>query len=159
MRKTTLVIAVFVSIAAITINASAQSNEEIAKAVMAMAKTQWAQENAKPGKAFKADIAEDYTEFNPNFPVRLDGKALTSAMYEAMQSGGGAGLVSDMANAKVQVYNRNIAILTYNYIGVNKDADGKTTPQLAKSTRVYVKIGKSWKLVHANFAPVTLPDN
>jgi len=150
---------VFISIAAITINTSAQSNEEIAKAVMAMAKGQWAKENANPGKAFEADIAEDYTEFNPNFPVRLDGRALSSAMYEAMQSGGGAGLVSDMANAKVQVYNGNIAILTYNYIGVNKDADGKTTPQLAKSTRVYVKIGKSWKLVHANFAPVTVPDN
>lgn len=138
---------------------SAQTNEEIAKAIMAMAKGQWAQENSNPGKAFEADIAEDYTEFNQDFPVRLDGRSTSSAMYEALSQDGSKGLVSDMSNAKVQVYNGDVAILTYNYIGVNKLADGKTEPSLAKSTRVYVKVNGKWKLVHANFAPVTLRDD
>jgi len=34
-------------------------------------------------------------------------------------------------------------------------ADGETEPLLAKSTRVYVKQNGSWKLVHANFAPLS----
>jgi len=38
--------------------------------------------------------------------------------------------------------------------GISKDADGETSPFLAKSTRVYAKQGGKWMLVHANFAPV-----
>jgi ketosteroid isomerase-like protein len=63
-----------------------------------------------------------------------------------------------MANEKVQVYG-DVAILSYNYIGANRSADGKISPTVAKSTRVYVKQGGQWMLVHANFAPVTVPDN
>jgi len=140
-------------------SALAQSDEEIADAVIKMAKGQWAEENANPGKASKAAIADDYTEFNPGFPTRIDGKAMSDRLYEAMSSDGSMGAASEMTNAKVQVYNKDTAILTYNYLGVTKDKDGKTFPSLAKSTRVYVKIGDSWKLVHANFAPVTVRDN
>jgi ketosteroid isomerase-like protein len=61
--------------------------------------------------------------------------------------------VGEMANPKVQVYG-DTAILTYNFVGVRKDKDGKTAPNIAKSTRVYSKIGGKWMLVHANFAPV-----
>ena len=39
-----------------------------------------------------------------------------------------------------------------------KNKDGKVTPAMAKSTRVYVKQGGQWMLVHANFAPVTAPN-
>jgi len=53
----------------------------------------------------------------------------------------------------VQVYG-DVAILSYNFIGVDKDRDGKTESVFAKSTRVYVKKGGKWLLVHANFAPV-----
>jgi ketosteroid isomerase-like protein len=62
-----------------------------------------------------------------------------------------------MANPKVQVYNGNVAILTYNYVGLTQDKDGKTTPNRAKSTRVYVKKGDKWMFVHANFAADPLP--
>jgi ketosteroid isomerase-like protein len=62
-----------------------------------------------------------------------------------------------MANPKVQVYNGNVAILTYNYVGVTQDKDGKTEPTRAKSTRVYVKKGDKWMLVHANFAADPAP--
>jgi ketosteroid isomerase-like protein len=52
---------------------------------------------------------------------------------------------------RVQLYNGNVAILTYNYVGVTQDKDGKTEPIRAKSTRVYVKKDNKWTLVHANF--------
>ncbi|MFL6764639.1 MAG: DUF4440 domain-containing protein, partial [Sphingomicrobium sp.] len=60
---------------------------------------------------------------------------------------------SDMQNGRVQVYG-DTAILTYNFAGITAGADGKSHPAIAKSTRVYVKQGGKWMLVHANFAPV-----
>jgi len=55
-----------------------------------------------------------------------------------------------MLNPKVQVYG-DVAILTYNYAGVNQSKDGAIENIKAKSTRVYVKMNGTWKLVHANF--------
>jgi len=159
MKKFTMIVAVLAFFTMFAGSALAQTNEDIADAVMKMAKGQWAEENANPGKASEAAIAEDYTEFNADFPTRIDGKAMADRLYVAMSQDGSTGGASEMANAKVQVYNEDTAILTYNYLGVTKGKDGKTFPSLAKSTRVYVKIGESWTLVHANFAPVTLRDN
>ena len=73
--------------------------------------------------------------------------------YTASLQSGDKNLVSEMINPNVQVYG-DTAILTYNYAGVVKDSDGKMRNDVAKSTRVYVKQGGDWKLVHANFAPV-----
>ena len=56
--------------------------------------------------------------------------------------------------ARVQDYG-DTAILTYNFAGLRRAADGKVTPSLAKSSRVYVQQGGRWMLVHANFAPLT----
>jgi ketosteroid isomerase-like protein len=70
-----------------------------------------------------------------------------------MADGGGSFLAGEMANAKVQVHG-DVAILSYNFLEVTKDAEGETSPMLAKSTHVYVKMNGEWKLVHANFAPV-----
>ena len=159
MKKFTMIVAVLAFFAMFAGSALAQTDKEIADAVMKMAKGQWAEEIANPGKASDAAIADDYTEFNQDFPTRIDGKAMSDRIYEAMSNDGSTGAASEMANAKVQVYNKDTAILTYNYLGVIKDKDGKTFPSLAKSTRVYVKTGGSWKLVHANFAPVTVRDN
>lgn len=159
MKKLTMIVAVMAFFVAFTGTAAAQSDKEIADAVIKMAKGQWAEENANPGKISSAAIADDYTEFNQDFPTRIDGKAMADRIYEAISNDGSKGMASEMANAKVQVYNGDTAILTYNYLGVTKMADGSTVPSLAKSTRVYVKIGGTWKLVHANFAPVTLRDD
>jgi ketosteroid isomerase-like protein len=93
-----------------------------------------------------------------DFPTRIDGKDLNMKLYEAMAEGGGAMLAGEMANAKVQLYG-DVAILTYNFIGVGRDDDGETYPNLAKSTRIYAKIDGDWKLVHANFAPVHMDDD
>jgi ketosteroid isomerase-like protein len=62
-----------------------------------------------------------------------------------------------MGNPKVQVYNGDVAILTYNYIGLTMGKDGKTEPGRAKSTRVFVKKDNNWVLVHANFASDPVP--
>jgi ketosteroid isomerase-like protein len=50
-----------------------------------------------------------------------------------------------------------VAILTYNYVGVIQDKDGKTEPARAKSTRVFVKKGDKWVMVHANFGADPAP--
>lgn len=135
-------------------SALAADNSQVAAGVMALARAQWAAEIAgKSGAEQNASLADDYTEFNPDYPTRLEGKAMSTAMTDAFGKNEIA-VFSDMQNAKVQVYG-DTAILTYNFVGIRKDAAGKTSPNTAKSTRVYVKMGGEWKLVHANFAPVS----
>jgi len=96
------------------------------------------------------NVADDYTEFNSDYSTRLDGKALNVRLSEAADKDAGKSLAGEMANEKVQVYG-DVAILSYNYVGLSQDKDGKTEPSKAKSTRVYVKQGGKWMLVHANF--------
>lgn len=121
--------------------------------VIAVTYAQWAADKANDTAKAMEILADDYTEFNSNFPTRIDGKALNVRLAEATAQGSGSLLAAEMANPKVQVYG-DVAILTYNFIGISKDADGETSPFLAKSTRVYAKQGGKWMLVHANFAPV-----
>lgn len=138
----------------IATSAPAADNPQIAAAVMALARAQWAAEIAgKSGAEQNVSLADDYTEFNPDYPTRLEGKAMATAMTDAFGRNDVA-VYSDMQNARVQVYG-DTAILTYNFAGIRKDASGKTSANTAKSTRVYVKMGNEWKLVHANFAPVS----
>ena len=123
-----------------------------AEEVIAITKAQWAADMKKDLSAAMKSVADDYTEFNDDYPTRLDGKQINWKLAEATNSGTGGVVAAEMANEKVQVYG-DVAILTYNYIGVSKDKDGKTEPSRAKSTRVYVKKNGQWWLVHANFAP------
>jgi ketosteroid isomerase-like protein len=133
--------------------ASAADDPKVAAEVMALARAQWAAEAAGKSPAEQmVNTADDYTEFNQDFPVRIEGKALNLRLWEAQSSDGSKSLVGEMVNPKVQVYG-DTAVLTYNYAGFQRDKDGKVTPSAAKSTRVYSKIGGKWMLVHANFAP------
>ena len=93
----------------------------------------------------------------PRFARTVYGAA-NVALYDAQALSGGKSVAGDMMNAKVQVYG-DVAILTYNYVGVVQQKDGKTDNNAAKSTRVYAKIDGQWKLVHANFAPVVPPSD
>jgi ketosteroid isomerase-like protein len=130
----------------------AADNPQVAAEVMALARTQWASEIA--GEAMSqqnVSLADDYTEFNGDFPTLLVGKTMSTRMGEVTPND--KAMYSDMQNARVQVYG-DTAVLTYNFTGLRRATDGKVTPALAKSTRVYVKEGGQWKLVHANFAPV-----
>jgi len=141
-------------------NASAQQDDKaIADAVIAMTKAQWAAGMKDPTNVTEQskDTSDDYTEFNADYATRLDGKAMNSRLAEAAGKESGKTIASEMANPKVQVYNGDVAILTYNYVGLSMDKDGKTTPGRAKSTRVFVKKGDKWMLVHANFASDPVP--
>lgn len=160
MKKLMLVLIASACCSAFTINASAQqADQATTDAIIAMTKAQWAAEIKDPTNATEQtkDMSEDYTEFNGQYATRLDGKAMNSRMTEAAGKGSGKTISAEMANPKVQVYNGNVAILTYNYVGLAQDKDGKTEAQRAKSTRVFTKKDSKWMLVHANFASDPLP--
>jgi len=135
--------------------AAAADDPRVAGEIIALAKSQWAAEIAgQPAAQQMSQLADDYTEFNGDYPTRIDGKDLAVRMGEVAPYA--KPVLADMSNAKVQVYG-DTAILTYNYTGMTRSADGKVNPSVAKSTRVYVKQGGQWRLVHANFAPVVPP--
>ena len=132
----------------------AADNPQVAAEVMALARAQWASEIAgAPMAQQNVSLADDYTEFNGDFPTLMVGKTTSTRMGEVTPYD--KAMYSDMQNGRVQVYG-DTAILTYNFTGLRRGADNKVVPALAKSTRVYVKDGGQWKLVHANFAPVAL---
>ena len=136
--------------------ALAKDDPKVADEVIALARAQWAAEIAGKGASDQlAAVADDYTEFNQDYPTLLVGKTMATNMLSVPQAS--TSLFSDMQNARVQVYG-DTAILTYNFAGIGKGADGKITPNTAKSTRVYVRQNGKWMLVHANFAPVRGPD-
>ena len=148
------VLMIFVGVAVLSLTLIAQAGDnEVAEEVIAVTKAQWAAEMRKDVSAAMKNVADDYTEFNPDYPTRLDGKAMNVRLSEVFNSGSGDTVAAEMANPKVQVYG-DVAILTYNYIGAAKNKDGEIESVKAKSTRVYVKQGGQWMLVHANFAPV-----
>ncbi len=150
----------FMIILGLILTASTSAMADVADDVIALAKAQWqAQVANAPASKVMETVADDYTEFNPLYPTRLDGKALNTRFAEAFEKDAAKLLVAEMANPKVQVYG-DVAILTYNFVGATQGPDGTISQSTAKSTRVYAKKGREWMLVHANFAPVTnSPDN
>ena len=146
------ILLVFVGVAVLSLSVFA-AHHTVADQVIAVTKAQWAAEMKNDVATAMKNVADDYTEFNPDYPTRLDGKAMNVRLSEAFNSGSGDTVAAEMANPKVQVYG-DVAILTYNYIGAAKNKDGEIESIKAKSTRVYVKEGGQWMLVHANFAPV-----
>ena len=160
MKNLMLVLIASACCSAFAVNVSAQqADQATSDAVIAMVKAQWASEIKDPTSVSEQmkDASDDYTEFNADYATRLDGKAMNSRLGEATGKASGKTVAAEMANPKVQVYNGNTAILTYNYVGLTQDKDGKTEPNRAKSTRVYVKKGDKWSLVHANFGSDPLP--
>jgi len=132
----------------------AADNPQVAAEIMALARAQWASEVAgEPMAQQNASLADDYTEFNGDFPTLLVGRTMSTRMGEVTPYD--KAMFSDMQNGRVQVYG-DTAVLTYNFAGLRRGADGKVNTSLAKSTRVYVRQNGQWKLVHANFAPVAL---
>jgi ketosteroid isomerase-like protein len=123
----------------------AADNPQVSAQIMALARAQWASEIAGETMAQQnASLAEDYTEFNGDFPTLLVGKTMSTRMGEVTPND--KAMYSDMQNARVQTYG-DTAILTYNFAGLRRAGDGKIAPSLAKSTRVYVKQGGKWMLV------------
>lgn len=147
-----MIATLMVATALLATPAIAADDPKVTAEIMALARSQWAADIAgQPADRMMETVADDYTEFNPDYPTRIDGKAMNVAMAQIAPST--KSVYGDMQNAKVQTYG-DTAILTYNYAGITRGADGKVQPSVAKSTRVYVRSGGQWKLVHANFAPV-----
>ena len=126
--------------------AAAPSAEE---EIIALTYKIWKAENDKDMATRNKYISDDYTEFNSDYATRIDGKTKNFTLSDA-NAKGGTSLADEMLNPKVQVYG-DVAILTYNFAGVIKNNDGMVVTSKAKSTRVYVNINGTWKLVHANF--------
>ena len=144
------ILAAVAGVSLLAVPAVAQAPSQVAQEVIAIVKAQWAAEMQRNTAAAMRNVADDYTEFNSDYPTRLDGKAMNTRLGEATAGGSDVTVAGEMANEQVQVYG-DVAILSYNYIGLSKDKDGKVTPVRAKSTRVYVKQAGQWMLVHANF--------
>ena len=146
-----------VATAVLATPAMAADDPRVTAEITALARAQWASEMAGETATQQMEsVADDYTEFNGDYPTRIDGKAMATRMSEVPPYQ--KSVFADMQNTKVQTYG-DTAILTYNYAGITRGADGKTQPSVAKSTRVYVRSGGQWKLVHANFAPGPGADN
>src|SRR5437868_946040 len=127
MKKLMLVLVASACCTALTMKVSAQqADQATTDAVIAMTKAQWAAEIKDPTNVSgqMKDASDDYTEFNGDYATRLDGKAMNSHLAEATAKASGKTIAAEMANPKVQVYNGNVAILTYNYVGVIQDKDG-----------------------------------
>lgn len=141
-------------------NAQASPDQKIADEIIGMVKADWAARIADHTNitAQNKNTADDYTEFNGDFATRIEGKAMAVRLAEAGSMGPGRVVASEMLNPKVQVYG-NTAILSYNFAGMRKNKDGEIKPWRAKSTRVYVKQGDAWKMVHGNFAPDPVPND
>jgi ketosteroid isomerase-like protein len=154
VAKTTIAIAFAFAYASA---AFAGEDPKIAAEVIAAARAQWTAQAAVVSMSDEmATVADDYTEFNADYPVRLDGKTANSKLYEASEKGGEKPIAAEMMNPKVQVYG-DTAILTYSYAGVTQTKDGKTKAATGKSTRVYTRQNGQWKLVHAHFSSVEIP--
>ena len=117
MKKLMLVLIASACCSAFTMNASAQqADKAISEAVIAMTKAQWAAGMKDPTNVaeMSKDMSDDYTEFNGDFATRIDGKAMTSRLAEGVAKDSSKGTAAEMLNEKVQVYNGDVAILTYN---------------------------------------------
>ncbi len=158
-QKTFAALLMFMSICTLQLKSFAQTNDQIANDIMAIVKAQWTAANSKaPIAEQMKNISDDYTEFNNDYATRVDGKALNQRISEANMQDASQTITSEMLNPKVQVYG-DVAILSYNYAGIVKDAKGDLKPVRAKSTRVYVKQNGKWMMVHANFGFDPVPAN
>ena len=79
------------------------SAQAVADEIIALAKAQWSADIAKDTDKAVSFLADDYTEFNPNAPTRLDGKALNMKIAEANAESSGKMVMGEMTNPKVQV--------------------------------------------------------
>ncbi len=51
-----------------------ETDQQVAEEIIAITKAQWAAEKEKNLVEAMKNVAEEYTEFNPNSPVRVDGR-------------------------------------------------------------------------------------
>ena len=65
----------------LSVPAWAADDPRVAAEIMALARAQWAAEIAgQPVAQQMSSLADDYTEYNGDYPTRIDGKAMAVAM-------------------------------------------------------------------------------
>jgi hypothetical protein len=116
MRTTTLM---FIFLFTLYASAFGQSNKQIADEITAITKAQWAAEMKHNAVEAMKNVADEYTEFNSEYSTRLDGKAINARLEEANAGDLSQVVAAEMANEKGQRYG-DVAILSYNYVGINK---------------------------------------
>lgn len=153
MRKLTIAVASSVLLWAGP--AAAADSPAITAEIISLVRQQWNAEIAgKPASEQNGTMADDYTEFGEDYPVLFSGRALMDRYGQAPSDA--KTVYAEMLNPRVQVYG-NTAVLTYNYLGYTKDSSGHIKPSLSNSTRVYIKQGARWILVHGHFSRSTTP--
>ncbi len=159
LTRVLLIAAIASTTSLLALGQDQSQNAKIAEAVIAMTKAEWAADIRDPNSVAEQskDLAEDYTEFRPEYPTRSEGKAAYVRINTARATGNSRSISAEMFNPKVQVYNGDVAILSYHYVGIDKDKDGKTETSRVKVTRVYVKQDGKWMLVHKNVGADPLP--
>lgn len=154
MKRIALAIAA-ASVACLASPCAAADDPRVAAEIIGLVRQQWdAEISGRPTSEQLVTMADDYTEFGEDYPMLFSGKPLMerygSAPFDAKI------LYAEMMNPKVQVYG-DTAVLTYNYLAHEKGSDGRIKPVLSNSTRVYVRQGKRWLLVHSHFSRSTTP--
>ena len=145
MKKMMLVLIASVCCSALATHAFAQdADKAIADAVIATVKAQWAADIKDPTNiaAQSKDTSDDYTEFNADYATRIDGKAMSMRLAEAGAKGSDRRIAAEMGNPKVQVYNGDVAILTYNYVGLTHGQGRKDGTEPGKNHARFCEKGR-----------------
>ena len=97
MRRVTLLGLLLMVVLAVG-GAQSQSSSA-ADEVIAATKAQWTAEMRKDIEGSQKMVADDYTEFNDDYPTRLDSKQINRNLAEATASGAGSVIASPLCTA------------------------------------------------------------
>ncbi len=132
--------------------AFADDHAAVEKEILDVVQKEWAAEMRGDVDGMLKSKSKDVTIFDLGNPYRTD-YASDNAVIRA-DAKHGAMLVEQMVNPKVQVFG-DVAILTYNMVGVYKGSDGHVSHEYNRGTRVYHKENGQWMLVHGHFSRST----
>ncbi len=150
---------VMLAAALILISGPAISGDDpkVAAEIMALARAQWAAEAAgKSAAEQSAATADDYTEFNPDFPARIEGKtfAIASPRPSARTAPGRSWEKWRIRKSGLRRYRDPFVQLRRAQQGQGRQDHAE---QREVDARAISKMNGKWMLVHANFAPVVMP--
>jgi len=127
-------------------------NAQVEREILDTVQKEWAAEMKGDADGMIKSKSKDVTIFDLGNPYRTDYTVDNSVLRIELKSG--AVLAEHMINPKVQVFG-DVAILTYNFVGMSRGSDGKISHDYNRATRVYHKEGGQWMLVHGHFSRST----
>ena len=147
-----LLVAVFLSVMALSISCGGEPVEDVAETIIAMERAaldRWG--NGDPS-GFLEINAPEVTYFDPDLERRLDGLEALRDLYAPLE-----GLIHidryEMINPKVQVHG-DTAVLTFNLISYNSSDEpgGWTVTSRWNTTEVYSRIDGEWKIISTHWS-------